>query len=1289
MADDFQHMNAVTKLEGADNYLLWKFQMDIMLTSAGLMPYCDGTAKQPPLEQVQETQKWTKLNANAQKFIITTVKPNVLVHLLTLKSAEEMYKKLSEIFDKDSDTRKCDLLQNFYNYKFEKRSIAENIAILQNIAFKLASLQENVTDGMIIAKILSALPATFKNFSTAWESTPSSQKTLTNLITRLTAEESKISAQDGFDVDVGVAFKTQRERECFKCKRTGHIAKDCRQQKQQKPHCLKCKVDGHRTQECRKYPPCQVCKKNNHLEADCYFKSQKEAENKPKSRNTAFVVKGNKDSAGEFFAVDSGASSHLANDIRLFANFKDEPSEFKVADNANMKGIGVGSIVTEKLTLNEVTLVPTLSTNLLSVNKITENGGAVYFKGDTVSIKNRYDEEVLTALKSENGLYQVQIGRPKRNVVLTVEENAINLHRKMAHLGVDNLKKLGTMSKGLKVKDTQFSCDICPKAKQARTPFSGHLPVATRLLEIIHSDVCGPFDTETFDGYKYYLSMLDDFSHQTHVYLLKSKAEVADRVKEYVAYVENLKGLKVGSIKIDNGKEYHPIKDWCKEKGIVIDWTVPRSPQLNSKAERLNRTLCEKMRSLLFDSGLGKEMWGEALLCAAYLTNRSPTSSLDVTPHEMWTGKEPDLGRLQIFGSVAYAKRLEYTKKLDQRSKRLIFVGYAPIGYRLYDNDKGKIVISRDVKFTTDMFKDVESEKEETETVVKIFDDSFSETIESDDSDEANASPPSPDVANPTPDRPRGLRSRNQLRRPAHLNDYTTVQDESTNDSSDSEDSVALLTFSEAEKSKEWMKAINEEKLSLEQNETWTYVSEKEAKGKRILTSRWLFRTKDNGVHKARLVVRGFAQREGHDYYDTYSPVVNFSSLRVLLTVAASKEFKIKTFDVKTAFLNSELDQALYMRIPEGFPKKPGTVCKLQKSLYGLKQSPLLWANKLKESLKTLGLKPLKTEPCIYKTDDNTMYLAVYVDDGILVGSDENEMCKFLDKLKTIFCITVEHKPDSFLGMELIKTEKGLKLSQKTYCNEVVKRFNMQDAKKTVTPIDKPDNKSLDSSELRCSSAFPYIEATGSLLYLSSKTRPDIAYAVSIETRAQDNPTDSDIINVKRTLRYLKGTPDLGLLFKTGGKLDHLKVYTDSDYAEDATRRSTTGYICYFNDVPIAWCSRRQPIVALSSTEAEFIAAADSIKEVLFLKQLIEELCNNNLSVELNVDNQSAICLIKNKVFNKRSKHIDVRYFFICERYEEKLFTIQHCPSEFQIADVFTKPLLNLSFSKFRDQMVS
>lgn len=412
------------------------------------------------------------------------------------------------------------------------------------------------------------------------------------------------------------------------------------------------------------------------------------------------------------------------------------------------------------------------------------------------------------------------------------------------------------------------------------------------------------------------------------------------------------------------------------------------------------------------------------------------------------------------------------------------------------------------------------------------------------------------------------------------------------------------------------------------------------------------------------------------------------SSLRILFALAAQNDYNIIKFDIKTAFLYESLEESIFMKIPEGYKnnKNNDKVCLLKKALYGLKQAPLKWDEKFSSFLKSSGLISLKSEQCLFKNKSNTLFLAIHVDDGIMVSSDKQETVKLLTCLRSEFKFTVTENPTSFLGIEIKKEKDFVGLNQTKYSKMIIERFKMIDAKAVCTPMI-ANPKIEDNSEKNRS--FPYREAIGSLLYLTDKTRPDLSFSVNFCGRKMEEPSDQDVNSVKRILRFLKDTENDGISFKKECSEIRLIAYSDCDFAADiSTRKSTTGYVIMFCGGPISWCSRKQPIVSLSTTEAEYIAAAESVKELIYLKTVINELTDMDIKIDLNVDNQSSIKLIKNGQFNKRSKHIDVIYYFINEKVQEGLINLKYCDGEKQLADILTKPLNSNKFETFKNKIM-
>uniref|UniRef100_A0A0A9YCF4 Retrovirus-related Pol polyprotein from transposon TNT 1-94 n=2 Tax=Lygus hesperus TaxID=30085 RepID=A0A0A9YCF4_LYGHE len=526
------------------------------------------------------------------------------------------------------------------------------------------------------------------------------------------------------------------------------------------------------------------------------------------------------------------------------------------------------------------------------------------------------------------------------------------------------------------------------------------------------------------------------------------------------------------------------------------------------------------------------------------------------------------------------------------------------------------------------------------------------------------------------------VRSKRTIKKPNKLKDYILENE------IDNLLDTALLTYREAVTGNDqakWATAIEEEKQALEKNNTWTLVDKSCASGKKILSSRWVLKIKEDGRYKARLVVRGYQQIQGVDFEETYSPVVGSDALRTILALTAKNGYMTKKFDIKTAFLYGFLEEDIYMTLPEGYETN-GKISKLHRALYGLKQAPERWNHRFVEFLKNQGLTPLKTDHCVFVNSDRSLFLAIYVDDGILIGVDETKMNKVLENLKKEFEMTSTNNPTSFLGMEIESGEGYVKITQGTYTRRVLEKFGMQDSKPTPTPlVGYKDPKAIPDQVID----YPYREAVGCLLYLATKTRPDISFAVGYCSRHMENPTQQDVANVKRIMRYLKGTPDYGITYSKKS-YSELEVFTDSDFAGDpANTKSTSGYVIYFCGGPISWRSRKQPITATSSTEAEFISAAEACKELMYLKSLIGELTNANVNSTMLIDNQSTICLVKTGIMNRKRKHIDVKYHFLKEKFDEKLMSIKYCPTDQQIADILTKPLGPNKFNEFKSKLVN
>lgn len=489
-----------------------------------------------------------------------------------------------------------------------------------------------------------------------------------------------------------------------------------------------------------------------------------------------------------------------------------------------------------------------------------------------------------------------------------------------------------------------------------------------------------------------------------------------------------------------------------------------------------------------------------------------------------------------------------------------------------------------------------------------------------------------------------------------------------------------------------WQQAMQEEIQALERNKTWTLVDRKPDMKKPIKT-KWIFKIKLNtdgsiNRYKARLVAKGYSQLPEIDYKETFAPVASMTTVRMLFAAATQNNLVIKQFDVKTAFLYGDLEEELYMECPEEYPAPRGKVCKLNKSLYGLKQAPRQWNVKFDSFLKKYELKQSRIDKCLYYSEDMKVLLAIYVDDGIVAAKDEKLASSLINYLKGKLEVK-EMDCKSYLGFQVIRKrdEKTISLTQSHYVEKVLEKFNMKDCNSVSTPeevgqVDFENSPLLDPQ-------YPFKELVGSLLYLVTCTRPDIAHAVSIASRTAA-PTQAHWNCLKRVLRYLKGTPNHGITFRWEDKPE-LVGYSDADYANDKkTRRSTTGYVITYGGTPITWRCQRQAIVSLSTTEAEYISGCEMVKELLPLREMMIELrMIRNEPTTVCLDNQSAVHIAKNEEGQQRTKHIDVREKWLSEQHATGKIRVKHIPGTDQKADMLTKPLLKTKFERNRSWLMA
>ncbi|KAH9704495.1 retrovirus-related pol polyprotein from transposon TNT 1-94-like protein [Citrus sinensis] len=669
---------------------------------------------------------------------------------------------------------------------------------------------------------------------------------------------------------------------------------------------------------------CAFCHEKGHWRKDCP-KAQKRDGKKPATANMARKDEGSDYSlsitptayvaSSSEWILDTGATYHLCPIKEWFMDFRNlESGAVVIGNNQPCRTMGIGIIRLKMFDgmvreLKKVRFVPALKKNLISVDALEAKGYKVTIENGTIKFTHRA-MVILQGVRRHN-LYYLKGGTTDEANVVEAHSDTTKLwHVRLGHTGEKSLQTLMRhgLLKGTKTYKLNF-CEHCVVGKKTRVKFGTTNHDTHEILEYVHSDVWGPTKTASIGRSHYFVTFIDDFSRRVWVYTMRAKDEVLEIFVKWKKLVETQTGRKIKVLRSDNGGEYtsDPFLQVCQSEGIKRHFTVRHTPQQNGVAERMNRTLLEKVRCMLSNAGLDKKFWVEAVSYASHLVNRRPSTAIGgKTPMEMWSGKHAqDYDSLRIFGCPAYYHVKD--GKLDPRARKSIFIGFkcGVKGFKLWDLEDKKFVENK----TKEVLQRVEFDA--------------------------------------TPYVPVSSTSKNG----STMEVTPRVEEELTKDivvayALPVIDDDIPNTFGEVLRSSEsdqWKLAMEEEMKSLHQNQTWELV--KLQKEKKAIGNKWVYTKKQGSPnqstprYKARLVAKGFAQKEGIDYNEVFSPVVKHTSIRILLALVTEYELELAQLDVKMAFLHRDLEKEIYMIQPCGFKVagKENRVCRLSKSLYGLK----------------------------------------------------------------------------------------------------------------------------------------------------------------------------------------------------------------------------------------------------------------------------------------------------------------------------------------------------------------
>ena len=1209
--------------------------------------------------------------------------------------------------------------------KAPDENVTDYMLRAETAATSLKSSGEVISDSLLVAMLLKGLPAEFDSFSTVITQKDKELKFSEFKVSLRSFEETQKTSKSEDSIMKLAGVKSEANDtasgasggfKCFRCHRYGHKANECKSKNLgTRRWCDHCRSSTHDTSYCRGRRDMKDSAKavgDSHEYGD------------GGGHSFAFKVdhvQGTR--PGKSLLVDCGATTHIMNDPSKFITFDEsfdsskhfiEVADGRRANNiATKRGTAKTYVVDNsgkcvEIILKNALCIPSYPQDIFSVHAATENGATVTFEPDCATLK--IDKTVFSITK-HGKLYFLKCvnNRPDDDVNVDVV-NSVNCtrdlkewHRVMGHCNVNDVAKLESVVDGMHIcsKD-KFICETCSEGKMIKEINRNPDKRATSPLELVHCDLAGPVDPAAKDGYRYALNFVDDYSGVMFVYFLQTKDQTVRATEKFLADAAPFGQVK--RIRSDNGGEFtcQDFQTLLIKNKISHEKSAPYSPHQNGTVERSWRSIFEMARCMLIESKLPKFLWAYAVMMSVYIRNRCYNNRLKITPFEAFTGNRPNLSKMHVFGTTCFAY-VENAKKLDPRSEKGVFVGFdrGSAAYLVYIPTNRVVRRVRCVKFT-DSFDDVQDDLAGDGEIMVHKAEAPVENVQNENvqgndvnlDDEVHVG----DEVQPRyPKRDRG--------KPKYLNDYETDYDQvkCTVDYCYNLVTDVPNSYEEAigsSDAKHWKKAMDEEMSALKENQTFKITPLPE--GRKAVGGRWVYARKlgpnNEEQYKARFVAKGYSQLPGIDYGETFSPTARMTSLRALVELSVEYGLVLHQMDVKTAFLNAPIDTELYVEQPQGYEVKDQNgeemVCRLNKSLYGLKQSGRNWNEMLHSHFIAQGFKQSLADSCVYSmcSDKEMTIVIIWVDDIIIATDSDIAMNKVKRALNEKFKMKDMGEISYFLGIKFTCENDAITLDQSRYITRILSRFGLENCKPKGTPYDVGLDNEIDSNDTELVDCRLYREIVGSLIYVMTCTRPDLCYVVTRLSQFMSRPTERCLIMAKHVLRYLKGTLDKKLIFRKS--IDDLKLigFCDSDWGGSEDRKSISGHCFKLSDTGplVSWKSRKQPTVALSTCEAEYVSLASATQEAKFLMQLLNSMtsCDDFRNVTLHCDNQGAIALTKNPVQHQRSKHIDIKYHFVRDEVKKDVLSLRYVASEENIADLFTKTISRAKFEKFSALMM-
>ncbi|RVW32968.1 Retrovirus-related Pol polyprotein from transposon TNT 1-94 [Vitis vinifera] len=1240
------------KLVGSENYLSWSASVELWFMGQGYEDHL--VTQEADIPEVDRVQ-WRKIDAQLCSVLWQSVDPRILLHLQAYKTCFKFWTQAKGLYTND--------IQRLYKVASAIVHLSQQDLDLSTYIGQIASLKEQFLTVMPLTPDVGAQQTQLDKFFMVLtliglrpdlepirdqilgsSSVPSLDDVFARLL-RISSTQT-LPSDSASDSSVLVSQTTSRGG------RSGTRGRG------QRPHCTYCNKLGHTRDRCYQLhgrPP-RTAHMAQSSDSPLPQPPSSSASQTSQASIASVAQPGNASaclthtsSLGPWI-LDSGASDHLSGNKDLFSSIT-TTSDLPTVTLANgsqtvAKGIGL-ALPLPSLPLTSVLYTPECPFNLISISKITRTlNCSITFSDKFVTLQDRSTGKTIGIGRESQGLYHLTSDSSPAVCIST--DAPLLIHNRLGHPSLSKFQKMVPRFSTL----SSLPCESCQLGKHTRVSFPKRLNNRAKSpFELVHTDVWGPCRTASTLGFQYFVTFIDDYSRCTWLFLMKNRAELFSIFQKFYTEIQTQFNISIRVLRSDNAREYFSAQftSFMSHHGILHQSSCAHTPQQNGVAERKNRHLVETARTLLLHSHVPFRFWGDAVLTACYLINRMPSSVLhDQIPHSLLFPDQP-LYFLppRVFGCTCFVHILTPGQdKLSAKAMKCLFLGYSRLqkGYRCYSLETHRYFISADVTFFEDSpFFSTTSESLPVSEVLPIpivsppdampprplqvyhrrprvvaplpFPEAPADSLP------IPSASPAPALPSPN-DLPIAVRKGTRSTRNPHpiynfLSYHRLSSPYSAFVSAISSVSLPKSTH-EALSHPGWRQAMVDEMAALHSNGTWDLVVL--PSGKSTVGCRWVYAVKvgpDGQVDrlKARLVAKGYTQVYGSDYGDTFSPVAKIASVRLLLSMAAMCSWPLYQLDIKNAFLHGDLAEEVYMEQPPGFVAQgeSGLVCRLRRSLYGLKQSPRAWFSRFSSVVQEFGMLRSTADHSVFYHHNSLgqcIYLVVYVDDIVITGSDQDGIQKLKQHLFTHFQTKDLGKLKYFLGIEIAQSSSGVVLSQRKYALDILEETGMLDCKPVDTPMD-----------------------------------PNVKL-VPGQGEPLGDPGDIDGSHwdaVIRILRYIKSTPGQGVLYENRG---HTQVvgYTDADWAGSPTdRRSTSGYCVFIGGNLISWKSKKQDVVARSSAEAEYRAMALATCELIWLRHLLQELrFGKDEQMKLICDNQAALHIASNPVFHERTKHIEV-----------------------------------------------